>query len=83
MRNVKPWLRVCLITSLACLSSCKHAPLIEWCVIGDVGLICFDDRNEPGKKEYMRPFEASKNYVATNPADLRVLLEYCDKRADP
>lgn len=83
MRNVKPWLRVFLITSLACLSSCKSAPLIEWCIVGDAGLICIDPRLDEGKREYERTFKEAVNYIATNPNDLKTLMEYCDKRSDP
>lgn len=75
MKSANGWLWICLVI----LGGCRSAPpVVEWCIIGDEGCICTDQRI--GKEPYVRPFPECVNYIATNPTDFQSIMEWGMRR---
>jgi len=71
-----------LISILAVvLSGCPGAvpPLMETCIIGTVGLECYDERRDRGDREYTQTFEEAINDVCTNAEDFLEQREFYER----
>jgi hypothetical protein len=81
MLKEKNSLSVLLIMILVSLlnSGCRTFPKLEYCIIGDQGLICHDSRLPDGIQDYERKFDESKNYVCTNADDFTAAREWVER----
>jgi len=50
------------------------------CLIGNTGLICYDEREDP--KDFVLRFEESVNYYCTRPQDYFDLMEWVKRMMD-
>lgn len=76
---------------LSTLNSCyRKPPEIETCIMGNIGLICFDPRLPQDQQEYVIKYPIV-NYICTSPGDYEIYenwimdvltdLKKCERRA--
>ena len=80
MLKGKNFLKSFLILIAINLAGCPaHGPpLIEECILGDAGCLCYDPRLPKEEQEYTLVYEDCKNYIATNPSDYDEMSQYVD-----
>jgi hypothetical protein len=85
-----------IILLASAISACKNPPPpSELCIVGEAGLFCNDPRLKNGQmpldcpscqpvedieNTYLRPFDSSLNYIATNVSDYQRFQEYVIRR---
>ena len=63
------------LAQISCASPNRTALRIEYCIIGDIGLLCTDHRLEPDKRKYDLGFKEARNRVATRAEDWAFVME--------
>jgi len=74
-------LRLLLILSLVCVTSCLRAPKVKVC-ISDPSAHGFDCYDEATGQSSFTTYDNSDHFVAFPPKDAQALLEYCSKGND-
>lgn len=66
---------LCALLQTSCASPNRTALKIEYCIIGDSGLLCDDPRLEAVRRSYSLSFTDAKNRVATRAKDWAAVME--------